>query len=296
MATDQPINQSEPSLIGEGDPLAGRVMLGAMLRRVREENHETLRDVAARADLDVSTLSRFERGERAVQVIQVRGLMMVYGVTDEQIIANAEDLIKRSASSMWWGEFQSVIPKGLELLLRMETAATRVRSISTNAVEGLCQTRRYAEAINANTRVRSDATESRIRRVDLRMARQRLLAGPVQLDVLLDEAVLHRVVGGPEVMRDQIDHLSELATHPGVDLRVLPFACGAYPGLFGNTTILDAPGQRLVYCESTVGNSYVMKPQDVDGIEEIFTQATRLALTSEASKDLLRKTVMKYGV
>lgn len=279
---------------GESDPRLGRILFGGILRQARTSRGETQTQVSQRAGKSAGTLSRYETGQAPVELISVPGLLRAYGVDDPAVVERAEDLIRGSASA-WWDGYRTVIPAGLELLLRMELDATRVCSASASAIEGLFQTREYATAVNEATRFPSRTPESSVRRVDLRTARQSLLERDIEIDVLLDECVLRRVVGSADVMTGQLEHLRSLANRPNMTVRVLPFDRGAYPIMFANTTILEAPGQRIVYSETGLGNAYLSEPSDVARVQQMFARAYERALSPAVTIELLTEFAQRYG-
>lgn len=294
MAADRvPTADAEPRVTGESDPGLGRVLFGGILRKARIERKETLQQVSDRAGKSAATLSKYETGQALVELIAVRGLLRAYGVDDAAVVERAEDLIRGSASA-WWNDYRTVIPAGLELLLRMEQDATQILSVSTSFVEGLFQTKPYASAVNSGTRFRPGPGELSTRRVELRMARQRLLDRDVEIVMLIDESVLRRVVGGPDVMRGQLEHLLALARRPGTTVRVLPFGSGAYPVMYANTTILESPGQQIVYGDTGLGNAYLSEPADVARIRQMFTVALDQALSPEATNEFISELVHMY--
>jgi hypothetical protein len=130
--------------------------------------------------------------------------------------------------------------------------------------------------------------------VEVRMRRQTLLTRdpPLQLSVVIDEAVLHREVGGPAVMGTQLDHLVEMAMRPNVMLQVIPYKAGAHPAMDSTFNILDfgEAASSLVYVEGLMGFLYIEKPEDINRFREIFEYLHNLALSPQDSVELVTKT------
>ena len=130
------------------------------------------------------------------------------------------------------------------------------------------------------------------RQVELRRARQgRLRDGdPPRYRALVNEAVLHRMVGGPAVMADQLAHLAEMAALPHVSLRVVAFAAGAHAAMVGPFTVLrfaDEPRSNCVYVENDRGALYLERPADLDHYTETLERTAEVALDEPASRALV---------
>src|SRR6185437_606986 len=119
-----------------------------------------------------------------------------------------------------------------------EAQARRLRSFEPMVVPGLLQTEAYARAI-LSTRVGSTAEELD-EAVAARIGRQRILdrEHPPELWVILDEMVLRRPVGGPEIMREQLAHLTQAARRPHIVIQVIPLAAGAHEGMRGGAFVI----------------------------------------------------------
>jgi hypothetical protein len=200
----------------------------------------------------------------------------------------------------WWDDFSDVLapdpedplrPDNLSRYVALEQDASEVRSYEAIVVHGLLQTEDYARAVlNTLSTADRDATN---RLVELRMRRQwRLYAeeDPLILQVVLDEAVLYRSVGGPKVMQAQLARLLTDAQRPNITLRVLPFSVGAHRSVSGSFVVLafaDTDDNDLVYIESHVGDLYLEKEHDVDVYEELFDVLVGQCLTTDQSAKLI---------
>jgi hypothetical protein len=130
--------------------------------------------------------------------------------------------------------------------------------------------------------------------IDARAKRQAMLTSPdaPAIHAIIDEAVLRRVVGSPEVMRAQLDKIRECANYPSVIVQVLPFSCGAHPGLDGAFILLEFAARSLndvVYVEGLLGEFFVERDADLRRYRDAFELLIELALGQDESLDYLDK-------
>ena len=198
-----------------------RRQLGRALRELREAAGLSLEVAAPRLDWSSSKLSRIENGQQGVDVHGVRSMLDLYEVGGERWTELVE-LTRQTRQKGWWRAYgfgdQGYVP--------LEAEATVVRDFTLTYVPGLLQTADYAREI-FRTELDPHTEEKLTNLVTVRMVRQQRLASaedPVELVAILDEAVLHRTVGGTEVMRAQLARLVDAAELPTVTLQVLPAA------------------------------------------------------------------------
>jgi hypothetical protein len=118
----------------------------------------------------------------------------------------------------------------------------------------------------------------------------------MQLKAIIDEAVLHRAVGGPEVMGAQLDHLVEMAQMPNVTLEVISFAVGAHPAMDSNFTLLDFEVvPSVVYVEGLMGWLYIERPQEIARYRQVFDYLHAAALSNEDTIELIREIRARYN-
>jgi hypothetical protein len=213
----------------------------------------------------------------------------LYGIDDDTERAEFLALAALANVPSWWAAYSDVIPAWFEGYLGLEQAAAVIRSYDAQLVPGLLQTHDYARAaLRLGHETASD--EEVDRRVELRMKRQQVLlrTDPVRLWAILDEAVLHRPLGGDQVMRAQLDHLIKVAALPHVTIQLLPFRIGGHLGAAGPITILrfrNGELPDLVYLEHLATASYYDKPADVvrywDVLNRLTVQAERPEVTLE---------------
>jgi hypothetical protein len=178
--------------------------------------------------------------------------------------------------------YDDVLPTGFGIYVGLEAEAAGLRIYEPQVVNGLLQTPDYARAVLREVH-KKDGTEPLQRLAELRMKRQALLTEEDRADLwlILDEAVIRRPVGGPEVMRGQLSHLAEISRRPNVTLQVLPFSSGAHPALNGAFTIIEFPERAdpdVVYVDSWGGPIYLEKDREVRACAEAFDRLRAAAL------------------
>lgn len=262
--------------------------LATVLRGLRTEAGLTRDRAAEHARLDSTTLYRIETARVRPLRITLHTLLDLYGVDDAAIRAELEALLTKSADRpAWLQEAESGLPEDYAALIAFEEDARRVTNVETTLVPGLLQTEDYARASISGIlpHIAPDGVE---RRVKVRMQRQQLLQQPRSLELwaIIDESVLRREVGGPAVMAGQLAHLAAAASWPNVTLQVIPFGCGAHPGMHGAAAILefsDPADPALVYVEHATAAMFLERATDVSRYLEIAEDLRAAALTPAAS-------------
>lgn len=272
-------------------PTARRLVLGGQLRRLREASGISREDAGYEIRGSGSKISRLELGRVGFKERDVADLLTLYGVDDETERATFLEMVRESNQPGWWHRYSDLVPTWFQDYVGLEESASRIQTYEIQFVPGLLQTEEYAWAIASQGR--PEAVEDEVaRRVRLRMHRQRLLhqPKPPRLWAVIDEAVLHRPIGGPDVLRGQIDHLLEITKLPTVSLQVLPFDLGrsGAEGAFSILRFAEPEIPDIVYLEHLCGALYLDKSEDV----EIYTKAShRLAVDAQTPEDT-RKTLM----
>lgn len=271
----------------QAGPTVPRMALGARLRVLREESGLTRDQAGSSIGVSRSKVSRLERGRTGSKARDIGALLTLYGVTGEAERAVVTALAEEANTPGWWQPYTDVIPAWVHDYLGAEQAADVIRSYEVQFVPGLLQTADYAHAVVRLGHPEAPAAEI-ARHVELRMRRQEVLRrpGPPHLWVVIDEAALRRPLGGPRVMREQLDHLAVAAQRPNVTVQLLPFAVGGHPALCGSVTMLRLPGGELpdmVYLEQLTSAVYPEKPADVhrywDVLNRLVVEAERATRT-----------------
>ena len=275
-----------------GGPTVLRILLGAQLRRLREAKRITLEDAGKVISASQSKLSRLEAGQVGFKDRDITDLLTFYGVTDEQERQALRALAQRANAPGWWHDYSDILPSWFEAYLGLEDAATQIRVYEIQFVPGLLQTEDYARAVTLLGH-HGVSTREIERRVRLRMARQTVLArpDPPNLRVVVDEAVLRRLVGGPAVMRDQLKHLAEMAERPNVTIQMLPFQASrrSAEGSFSILRFAEPDLPDVVYLEQLTSALYLDKPEDVNSYLRVIQRLNTQALTSRETTQFLRQ-------
>src|SRR5215472_620634 len=207
-------------------PTVKRRRLAAELRRYREQAGLTIEEVAERLEWSTAKISRIENVRVGVLPRDVKFLLREYGLGDADPAWDVLlTLARESRQKGWWQQYGDAVPDWFEVYVGLEADATTRSAYHAEFVPGLLQTADYARAVHRAFLIA--ATDEEIeQRVKVRMARQELLTGPdsPQAWLVLNEAVIRRVVGGRGVMRAQLTRLAEAsASLPNLTLQVVPF-------------------------------------------------------------------------
>ncbi|WP_405837705.1 helix-turn-helix domain-containing protein [Streptomyces sp. NBC_01518] len=278
-------------------PAVRRRKLGAELRALRAEAGLTSGEAARLVGWHQSKVSRIETGASGVKPPDVRLLLDAYQVGDPQlrdmllVLAGSDD---GGGRHHWWHAYRGVLPPAYRDFISLESQASTLRTLETSVVPGLLQTPEYARAVTraAVGGLDNDGPERLDALVQVRLARQDVLRAdpPLELSVVLDEAVLRREVGGPGVMARQLDRLVEAAKLPQVRLQVLPFAAGAHIGITGPFVIFSFPSTSdldVVVLDHLTSSLYLERKEDLEAYTEAFNTLQFHALSPEDSSDYI---------
>ena len=257
--------------------------LGKRLRELRHQRDLTVEDVAGRLLCSATKVSRLETGMRRPSLRDVRDLCTLYDL-DEQASAELMNLARGAREQGWWTRYVDV---SFEPYIGLETEATAITCYSMYDVPGLLQTEEYARALikAIAPEIGADVFEQR---VEVRLRRQRLLEQdnrPCYL-ALLDEAVLHRRVGGAQVMYTQLGKILEAAEKGRATVQIIPFDIGAYGAQDSNFVLLEfgeSSVSPVVYVEGMTGSRYIDREPDVGGYREAVEQLRNSALNPRDS-------------
>jgi transcriptional regulator with XRE-family HTH domain len=244
-------------------PTVRRRRLASELRRLREAAQLTIDEVGEKLECSASKISRIETGHVGVTPRDVRDMLELYAIDEDQREALVQ-LAREARKKGWWHAYNEVFTGSF---VGLESDASSLHTHQALLVPGLLQTENYMRSVIQA--IRPDHGEEEVtRRVAARVTRQKLLTDtqPPEYWAILDEAVLHRAVGGPAIMREQLVRLLELSELPKVTLQVLPFTAGAHAGMEGPFLILGFPEPAdpdVVYVENTTTGSYLEEPSDV---------------------------------
>ncbi|MGP4021447.1 helix-turn-helix domain-containing protein [Saccharopolyspora sp. 5N708] len=275
-------------------PSVRRRQLGAMLRQLRRVSGKTIKDASAWLNIGESAVSKLEKGKIAIKTQTVRALGQLYDVDAAKL-----DYLLRLASEAnergWWTAYRDTVPDWFRQFVGLEADALDLWNYESEYVPGLLQTPAYARALlQAN---RPDLADDEIgRQVKLRTERQERLDGdqPPRLHFFINESVIRRPTGDPEVMREQLAHLIESSKLDHITLRVLPFAAGPHPAMSGAFVMMQFPEEEapaFVYVENERGAIYQEDPGDIDRYTVIVDALDRLSLSPDDTRGMLAEAV-----
>ncbi|MEU0806483.1 MULTISPECIES: helix-turn-helix transcriptional regulator [unclassified Streptomyces] len=276
---------------GGGAPTVLRVVLGKRLQDLREKAGLSYERAGRALDVTHATIRRMEKAEVGLKLPYVEKLLRTYGVTDPEEVEGFLSLAREANKPGWWHRFRDVLPEWFNTFVSLEGEANLIRAYEPHYVPGLLQTEDYARAV-----LRAGmphAPESEIERnVALRMERQSLLIreNSPMLWVVMDETVLRRPIGGPDVMRDQITRLIDAATLSNIRLQIMPFDAGPHPAMYGPFHIFRFPIQELpdiAYTESLVSGSYYDQRDDVSAFLEALDRMCAQAAPAQTTQAIL---------
>jgi transcriptional regulator with XRE-family HTH domain len=272
---------------GPTAPPIRRRRLGAALRRLRLAAGLTLQGAAERLEISDSTLSRLENGQGRLRRIDVAAALDVYGVQDEDLRTTLLNLTGQIRDKGWWQYYRRAIPEPYADYISVEAAATSIDAHTVQLVHGLLQTEAYTRALAEAWRIRTEPLDVDAL-VAVRRTRQRMLGGeePLRLRVVMHESALRQNVGGPEVMRGQIERVIEECRRPNIVIQIITHSAGAYSGLdepfaivgFGN------PLENDVVCLDNLTRTHFLETTDeVRNYASVFDQLRAAALSPERS-------------
>jgi len=278
-------------MAGGHDPMVQGRRLRSELRRARQAAGLTQKEVADALDWSASKLIRIERGAVGVSITDLRALLTEYGITDAARVDELVEMARVSKRPAWWTKYRHVFSPPFVSLLGYEASAAVIRHYHGGAVPALLQTEDYARAVIAAHTADAGRIDDL---VSARMERQELLdrEEPPTMHYILDEAVIRRWVGGPKVMRDQLAWLKELASRPGIDIRIVPFSAGTHPGMRGPFLIYEFPPDEdedyIVFLESNRGHTLLRNETgEVSGYLDRFAELGEKATPADRLNDVL---------
>lgn len=275
-------------------PTVKRRRLAAELRHHREAASLTIDETAERLEWSTAKISRIENARVSVLPRDVKFLLRLYGLSEQD---EAWDVLltlaRESRQKGWWQQYGEAVPDWFEVFVGLEAEAATIWGYDGEFVSGVLQTEEYARAVHRAQLI--TATDDEIDRlVRVRMARQELLISDdaPQVWLILNEAVIRRVVGSRDVMRQQLKRLVEASKLPNITLQVVPFSTGAHPAMDGSFKLLGFPeptDPEIVYIEYHTGALYLEKTAEVRRYRLMFDHLRASALPVDASRALMAR-------
>lgn len=266
-----------------GNHLTARAFLAKEIRLAREATGASQKAVAKKIYVSESLIAAWESGRLLPKPDALQRFEEAHGIKGT-LSRLLEDLVSNEISPEWLGKWLSV-----------ESQATSLWCYETAVVPGLLQTKEYARAVLILRPQKAIAVEDQ---VNARLLRQRILSGEDQpmVVVALDEAVLHRPVGGSHVMHEQLRHIAEMAKSPRIMVYIIPFGAGEHAGFAGPFVIASFDGMEIAYVDNALRGDVVEQPQDIADLRVLWEMLRSSALSAEESIELIWKVAHEqYG-
>jgi transcriptional regulator with XRE-family HTH domain len=274
-------------------PMVRRRELGAILRTLRNQKGWTAEQVAERLLVSASKISRLEKGQRGASQRDIRDLCGLYEVDDDQ-----QQRLMELAS-----EGKQRAGPGRDLpystYVRLEAEAASIGDFGLGIVPGLLQTADYARAV-VQAGVPKLVPRIVEQRVEGRLARQQLLLSDhaPRFEAVMDESVLHRVVGTPAIMQAQLQRLLELSERPNITLQVVPYKAGVLPSennkfiilRFAMTTV-----SNVVFIEGLTRDYYVEDPDEVEMYNTTFRTLVRMSARPDRTREIISSMIESFS-
>ncbi|HEV7977622.1 helix-turn-helix transcriptional regulator [Amycolatopsis sp.] len=265
---------------------ARRRELGNELKFVREQARLSGHELARIPDWAPSKISRYEGGQRTPSELDVAVFLTSCGVKRTELERLLE-LAREADATYWVRPHSQELPDQLRSLMIQESSASAIRSYEPLVVPGLLQTEGYARAVfQWMGKLDADTVETL---VNARISRQSLLRRrmPPKCTFYIHERALRSVLGGKQVMHEQMLFLGFSASLPHCSIRVIPESSGHY-AMTGSFKVLDyAAFPPAAYAETYTAGLFVEEPRDVATYCEILEKLDRDALNGRQSVEWL---------
>jgi len=270
--------------------------LGKRLRELRNQHGLTVEEVADKLLCSATKISRLETGARRPSFRDVRDLCELYGL-DEPTSTEFMSLAREARQRVWWTQYEDL---KMDPYLGLEAAAAAITSYTMYYIPALLQTEEYTKEIIRTIAPKMDPHILR-ERVQARMRRQQRLDDddPPRYRVLLDEAVLHRAVGGPAIMAAQLDKVLQAERRGKVTVQVVSFDFGAHAAQDSNFILFEFADNTnqspVVSLEGLTGMQYLEKPADITRYREAIECLRDSALSPRDSIALVAEKQRAYA-
>jgi transcriptional regulator with XRE-family HTH domain len=273
-----------------------RQRLRTELRTARLERGMTQEQAARALDWSLSKLIRIESTRVAITTTDLKALLWLYGIIDKEQVDDLIALARASREIPWWRHYRDIASPQLLDLLDYENAASHISQFDATFVPGILQTEEYALAVLQFFFEETYASKDVADLVDLRIRRKDLLFSKYapKFSFIVDESIVHRLVGSPSIMSWQLEHLVTVADLPNVTMQVVPYTAGLHPGVKGSFEIVqfdDEREEKVVYLEDSRGDFISDDPISTQGYLTAFERIEEVSLTPLDSVDYLLRAI-----
>ncbi len=247
-------------------------------------------------DWSLSKLIRIEAGTVSISTTDLKALLDHYGVAAGDRREELVQLARQSRERMWWSRLKDDVSPALLTYIGFEAEASQISYYGTVFLPGLFQTEAYTRAVITGIDLEPRSEEAVESWVRIRQERQRQLfhRGPdlPRVRAVLDEAALHRHVGGRDAMAAQLRHLLDLGTNPNISIRVLPFSAGENPSMARPFIIFGfgEPADDVVYLDGGGEDVFLQDaPDKVADYRRIYDRLLVRACDEPQSTQLIKE-------
>jgi transcriptional regulator with XRE-family HTH domain len=279
------------------NPTVRQRRLGRMLRDLRMAANKTLAQAAEELQCAESKMSRIEAAQSGVRPLDLRVLLDFYGVEDQALRARLQDLARHGRERGWWSQYEDALKPVYADYIALEWDASDLYVVETSLIPGLLQTPAYTESVIRMQRSdKSDDFEYVQEQVKVRGQRRQVFArsAPLRLWAIVAESALKHRVGGPGVMREQLESLVSMAGEKNIQVQVLPSEAAINCALHGPFGILSFPEPAetdVVYSDSLMSTVYYEEPDQVEMFTTLFRRLNSEALPVEESAARIRAAI-----
>ncbi|BEL08564.1 helix-turn-helix transcriptional regulator [Actinoplanes sichuanensis] len=281
----------------EVGPTIARHLVRQRLRELRESSELSPATVAELTGWSLSKLNRIESGDVTVQPLEVRALLRFYGVEDKDVVDTLAKLSQASRTRQWYSRYR--LAGDFQRFVAFEHEAAVINIWQVLLMPGLLQTEEYAAAVTALSMRRSPGDRDVLAKVKLRMDRQKAFRerlgqpGAPRIVAVIDESVLHRPLGGPDVLRRQLDHLLALAEQRDIyTIGVTPLGLAHHSGVGGTFELLQFAGEHgdVLFVETAAGSDSLTTDDEQTGLfRTIFQDLLQYGLTGDDALAMIRE-------
>lgn len=270
--------------------------LGGELRQLRLHANLKVQDAAEALECGQPKISQIENGRRGIRALDLTMLLNLYGVEDEQQRANLRRLAKEIHKVDWWTGQGPFMRDTLRDYLTLEADAQHVREYAPMTIPGLLQTEAYMRQMFAVV----SPSEQIQALIDTRKRRQELLDDKLgfRLRTIIDAPALHRIGGGSEIVRGQLEHLLEAGGRQNVNIQILPLDAELPMVQYTPFIVLNLRGEPpvdVVWLEHLTGGTLLEQRPDVQTFAKAWDELTAAALSPTASQQYLRDLIEESG-
>ncbi len=286
----------------EAVPTFPRLFLGEVLKRLRAESGKKTEDLAVAIGKDRGQMSRVLDGKGTLSVDELAQLLDVLGATPDQkreLLALGAEARKRPTRR----PYTDLLPRSYERLADLESMATEIWSYDPGIIPGPLQIPEYIEALmtDGDGIWWESSWEERRNRISFRLERQKLMMvadPPKSLRFILTDTALRTEVGGPDVMRRQLEHLLRMIDErPDTAIQILSATAAHNPAQGGGGLALLHFGQTLRpvgFLHGFYGPStYFDEPIDTGRLFRAFGRLEALAASADESRRVIADLVTR---